>query len=134
MSYFAFWTLQCKEQIKILVLCLVFKKTLEKEMATHSGTLVWKIPWTEKPGRLQPMGSQRVGHDWVTSLSLTFLKRTFFALCWNLFWKLRVTFCFSKSIFLWLVDNCSNWVKLSIKSSFLRVEKQKIHVVPSSSG
>ena len=36
---------------------------LEKEMATHSGTLVWKIPWTEKPGRLQSMGSQRVGHD-----------------------------------------------------------------------
>ena len=36
---------------------------LEKEMATHSGTLAWKIPWTEKPGRLQSMGSQRVGHD-----------------------------------------------------------------------
>ena len=37
---------------------------LEKEMATHSSTLAWKIPWTEKPGRLQSMGSQRVGHDW----------------------------------------------------------------------
>ena len=36
---------------------------LEKEMATHSSTLAWKIPWTEKPGRLQPMGSQRVRHD-----------------------------------------------------------------------
>ena len=36
---------------------------LEKEMATHSGTLAWKIPWTEEPGRLQSMGSQRVGHD-----------------------------------------------------------------------
>ena len=34
---------------------------LEKEMATHSSTLAWKIPWTEEPGRLQPMGSQRVG-------------------------------------------------------------------------
>ena len=34
---------------------------LEKEMATHSGTLVWKIPWTEKPSRLQSMGSQRDG-------------------------------------------------------------------------
>ena len=42
---------------------------LEKEMATHSSTLAWKIPWTEEPGRLQSMGSQRVGHDWVTSLS-----------------------------------------------------------------
>ena len=36
---------------------------LEKEMATHSSTLVRKIPWTEEPGRLQSMGSQRVGHD-----------------------------------------------------------------------
>ena len=44
---------------------------LEKEMATHFSTLAWKIPWTEEPGRLQSMGSQRVGHDWVTSLSLS---------------------------------------------------------------
>ena len=36
---------------------------LEKEMATHSSTLAWKIPWTEEPGGLQSMGSQRVGHD-----------------------------------------------------------------------
>ena len=37
--------------------------TLEKEMATHSSILAWKIPWTEKSGRLQSIGSQRVGHD-----------------------------------------------------------------------
>ena len=37
-------------------------------MAPHSSTLAWKILWTEEPGRLQSMGSQRVGHDWVTSL------------------------------------------------------------------
>ena len=36
---------------------------LEKEMATHSSTLAWKIPWTEEPGRLQSIGSQRVRHD-----------------------------------------------------------------------
>ena len=36
---------------------------LEKAMATHSSTLAWKIPWTEEPGRLQSMGSLRVGHD-----------------------------------------------------------------------
>ena len=36
---------------------------LEKEMATHSSILAWKIPWTEERGRLQPMGLQRVGHD-----------------------------------------------------------------------
>ena len=42
----------------------------EKAMAPHSSTLAWKIPWMEEPGRLQPMGSLRVGHDWATSLSL----------------------------------------------------------------
>ena len=42
---------------------------LEKEMATHSSTLAWKIPRTEEPGGLQSMGLQRVRHDWVTSLS-----------------------------------------------------------------
>ena len=36
---------------------------LEKEMATHSSSLAWKIPWTEESGRLQSMGSRRVGHD-----------------------------------------------------------------------
>ena len=42
---------------------LGWEDLLEKEMATHSVTLAWKIPWTEKPGRLQATGSQRVGHD-----------------------------------------------------------------------
>ena len=41
-------------------------------MATHSSTLAWKIPWTEERGGLQSMGSQRVRHDWATSLSLSF--------------------------------------------------------------
>ena len=36
---------------------------LEKEMAKHSSILAWKIPWMEEPGKLQSMGSQRVGHD-----------------------------------------------------------------------
>ena len=39
-------------------------------MASHSSTLAWQIPWAEEPGGLQSMGSSRVGHDWVTSLSL----------------------------------------------------------------
>ena len=42
---------------------LGWEDALEKEMATHSSTLAWKIPWTEEPDRLQSMGSQRVGHD-----------------------------------------------------------------------
>ena len=40
---------------------------LEKKMATHSSILAWRIPWTKKPGGLQSMGSQRVGHDWATN-------------------------------------------------------------------
>ena len=47
---------------------------LEKEMATHSGTLAWKIPWMEEPSRLQSIGLQRVRHDWGTSLHLTSLQ------------------------------------------------------------
>ena len=42
---------------------LGWEDLLEKEMATHSSTFAWKIPWTEESGRLQSMGSQRVGHD-----------------------------------------------------------------------
>ena len=42
---------------------LGWEDPLEKEMAAHSSILAWKIPWTEEPGRLQSMGSQRVGHD-----------------------------------------------------------------------
>jgi len=36
---------------------------VEEEMADHSSVLAWRIPWIEEPGRLQPMGSQRAGHD-----------------------------------------------------------------------
>ena len=42
---------------------LSLEDPLEKEMATHSSILAWRIPWTEEPGGLQPMGLQRVGHD-----------------------------------------------------------------------
>ena len=52
---------------------LCWEDPLEKEMATHSSTLAWRIPWTEEPGGLQSTGSQRVGHDWATSLTHSFL-------------------------------------------------------------
>ena len=48
---------------EIRVRSLGWEDLLEKEMATHSSTLAWKIPWTEELGRLQSTGSQRVGHD-----------------------------------------------------------------------
>ena len=44
---------------------------MTQAMAPYSSTLAWKIPWTEEPGRLQSMGSQRVGHDWATWLHFT---------------------------------------------------------------
>ena len=50
---------------------LGWEDPLEKEMATHSSILAWRIPWTEELGGLQSMGSQRIGHDGVTSLSLS---------------------------------------------------------------
>ena len=48
---------------------LGWEDLLEKEMAPHSSILAWKIPWLEEPGRLQSMGSQRVGHNWATSFT-----------------------------------------------------------------
>ena len=48
---------------KTWVQALGWEDPLEKEMVIHSSTIAWKIPWTEELGRLQSMGSQRVGHD-----------------------------------------------------------------------
>ena len=53
---------------------LGWEDLLKKETASHSSILAWRIPWTEKPGRLQSMESQRVGHDWVTNTSGSVVK------------------------------------------------------------
>ena len=65
-----YWTSLVAQMVKCLptmqetqVQSLGREDPLEKEMATHSSILAWKIPWTEEPGRLQSMGSQRVGHE-----------------------------------------------------------------------
>ena len=58
-----------RETQEIQVRSLSWEDPLEKGMATHSSILAWRIPWTEEPGGLQSMGSQRVRHDWVTKLS-----------------------------------------------------------------
>ena len=55
---------------EIWVRSLGWEDLLEKEMATHSSILAWKIPWMEEPGRLQSIGSQRIRHDWVTSMKM----------------------------------------------------------------
>ena len=79
-NYYPYWTSLVAQTVKHLpamwetwVQSLGPEDPLEKEMATHSSTLAWKIPWTEEPGRLQSMGSQRVRHNWATSLSLSSL-------------------------------------------------------------
>ena len=57
-------------QWKTRVRFLAWEDPLEKDMATHSSILAWEIPWTEEPGGLQSMWSQRVGQDWVTSTTI----------------------------------------------------------------
>ena len=72
---------------------------LEKEMATHSSTFAWKIPWTEKPGRLQSMVSQRVGQDWTTAFSLSHI------LTWT---KLNIITHLVIDSFFWLKEKYQN--------------------------
>ena len=66
---------------------LGWEDPLEKEMATRSSILAWRIPWTEEPGGLQSMGSQRVGHDWATSLQFFHFKWLFLHIeCETVIW------------------------------------------------
>ena len=64
------------------------KVPLEKGMATHSSILAWRIPWIEEPGRLQSMGLQRVGHDWVTNIFTFFQSTTGFSSSCVYMWEL----------------------------------------------
>ena len=76
---------------------------LKKAMAHHSSTLAWKIPWTEEPGRLQSMGSLRVGHDWATSLALfTFMH-------WRRKWQPTPVFLPGESQGLGSMVGCRLW-------------------------
>ena len=78
-------------------------KLMEKEMAPHSSTLAWKIPWTEEPGRLQSMRLLRVGHDSVTSLSLfTFMH-------WRRKWQLTPVFLPGEFQGWWSLVGCHLW-------------------------
>ena len=75
----------------------------EKAMAPHSSTLAWKIPWMEEPGRLQSMGSWRVGHDWATSLSLfTFMH-------WRRKWQPTPVLLPGESQGRWSLVDCRLW-------------------------
>ena len=61
---------------------------MEKETATHSSILAWQIQWMEEPGRLQSMGLQRVGHNWVTSLHFTKYYKYTLTYLWDYFCKI----------------------------------------------
>ena len=81
-------------------------RSLEKETATHSSTLAWKIPWTEKAGRLQSMGSQKVRCDLVTPLFLSsgIIKSCLVASFFYALWIILSSFCFSIDyFFLWWI-------------------------------
>ena len=62
-QYVLLVSIYCRAMRETRVQSLGWEDLLEKEMATPSSILAWKIPWMEEPGRLQSMGSQRVGHD-----------------------------------------------------------------------
>ena len=102
---------------------LSWEDPLEKEMANHSSILAWKNPWTEEPGRLQSMGSQRVGHNWATSLHGIRLREYM----WE--WVLEVlaqseVYNFRPGWVFWdrfcyQILDCADWAAESISNSFL---------------
>ena len=98
----------------VIHLSLAWEDALGKEMAIQSGTLAWRIPWTEEPCRLQSMGSQRFGHDWATSLPFTS-----FVICWwlpSLHWLMTCAHQLTSSEKLFYSDSTSGkW------SYFIRV-------------
>ena len=116
-------------------LLVLLHVSLEKSMTPHSSTLAWKIPWTEEPGRLQSMGSLRVGHDWATSLSL------FTFMYWTRKWQPAPVFLPGESqgwgsligSHLW----GRTWLMLLSSSSRQHITKQRHYFVnkgPSSTG
>ena len=92
-------------------------------MAPHSSTLAWKIPWMEEPGGLQSMGSLRVGHDWVTSLSLfTFLH-------WRRKWQPTPVFLPGESQGRGSLVGCRLWGRT--ESNMTEVTQQQQQQLPS---
>ena len=86
-----------------LVISFLEEGKVEKAMASHSSTPAWKIPRMEEPGRLQSMGSLRVGHDWATSLSLfTFMH-------WRRKWQPTPVFLPGESQGLGSLVGCRLW-------------------------
>ena len=92
-------------------------------MAPHSSTLAWKIPWMEEPGRLQSMGSLRVGHDWATSLSLfTFMH-------WRRKWQPTPVFLPGESQGRGNLAGCCPWgrTESDTTEATLQQQQQQVH-------
>ena len=109
---------------------LGWEDPLEKEMATHSSILAWKISWTLEPGRLQPTGSQRVGDDWATNTCLL----TYFGKVWGKF--LRCLRWFLGRRWSQLVNTKNMWGRCwlfeSLFTSFASAESRILPVVERS--
>ena len=102
-------------------------QSMEKVMAPHSNTLAWKIPWTEKPGRLQSMGSLRVGHDSVTSLSLfTFMH-------WRRKWQPTPVFLPGESQGQWSLVGCCLWGRTESDMTEVTQQQQQHAILCSRS-
>ena len=107
-------------------------------MATHSSTLAWKIPWTEEPGRLQSVGSQRVRHDWAISLSF-FLSRHRGKALWELqsplgpLWTTAHS-CFSKAAVPSQMGSWSKWESRKAQNCRPGTSDQLCHYLPNLPG
>ena len=104
-----------------------WEDSLEEEMATHSSSLAWEIPWTEAPRGLQSMGSQRVGHDWATKHTHTRLSSYWVVLISVLSVFYIQAHCQIRG--LWIVYICKD----DLTFNFLNVsfEKQKVSFLGS---
>ena len=90
-------------------------------MAPHSSTLAWKIPWTEEPGGLQSMGSQRLRHDWATSLSLfTFMH-------WRRKWRPTPVFLPGASQGWGSLVGCRLWGRTELDTTEVTLQQQQQH-------
>ena len=100
---------------------LVGEDPLEKSMAIHSSILAWRIPWTEEPGGIQSMGSQRVGHNWSELSAPTLVQWSYFHLVCckhtvNISIKNTAKYCAHKRCF---VNTCSLLYQLDFNSVYL---------------
>ena len=105
---------------------LGWEDPLEEEMVTHSSILAWKIPWTEEPGRLQTMGSQRFRHDWASSLPFPSLPFIHFQVLWQKTGSSYYYYFYEKGltstyVYLILAWSPRNWMDILSHSASVRL-------------